>query len=139
MYETYASAASNVPKNTTTPTPSDQPAIYLIMDNENDELHNFLCDTHETDQDETNDLEKYMAEQPPKLPRSPNQEIYVLLWWKNQQDEYPILSKVARDALAMQVSTIASKPAFNAGGCVLDPFRIRLEPEMVEALICTKD
>ena len=29
--------------------------------------------------------------------------------------------------------------AFSAGGRVLDPFRTRLDPTMVEALVCTKD
>ena len=38
----------------------------------------------------------------------------------------------------MQVSTVASESAFSAGGRVVDPFRGRLEPETVEALICTK-
>ena len=63
----------------------------------------------------------------------------ILAWWKNQTDEYPILSKIARDLLAVQVSTVASESAFSAGGRVVDPFRSRLDPEMVEALICMKD
>lgn len=54
-------------------------------------------------------------------------------------DEYPILSQIARDLLAVQVSTVASESAFSAGGRVIDPFRSRLDPEMVEALVCTKD
>jgi hypothetical protein len=41
--------------------------------------------------------------------------------------------------LAVQVSTVASESAFSAGGHVVDPFRSRLDPEMVEALICMKD
>jgi hypothetical protein len=41
--------------------------------------------------------------------------------------------------LVVEVSTVASESAFSAGGCVVDPFRSRLEPEMVEALICMKD
>jgi hypothetical protein len=62
-----------------------------------------------------------------------------LAWWKNQADEYPVLSKIAHDLLVVHVSTVASKSAFGAGGRVVDPFRSRLEPEMVEALICIKD
>lgn len=41
--------------------------------------------------------------------------------------------------LAIQVSTVASESAFSAGGRILDPYRSRLDPEMVQALICTKD
>jgi hypothetical protein len=41
--------------------------------------------------------------------------------------------------MAIQVSTVASESAFSAAGRVLDPYRNRLDPEIVEALICTKD
>ena len=54
-------------------------------------------------------------------------------------DEYPVLAKIARDLLAVQVSTVASESAFSAGGRVVDPFRSCLDPEMVQALICMKD
>jgi len=62
-----------------------------------------------------------------------------LAWWKNLRDEYPILSQLARDVLAMQASPLASESAFSVGGRVVDPFRTWLDPEMVEALVCTKD
>ena len=90
------------------------------------------------DDDDKSDLDTYMQEQPLRINKS-SQNFDVLSWWKNQQDTYPILSLVARDVLAMQVSTVASELAFSAGGRVIDPFRSRLDPEMVEALICTKD
>jgi hypothetical protein len=41
--------------------------------------------------------------------------------------------------MAIQVSTVASESAFNAGGWVIDPYQNRLDLEMVQALICTKD
>jgi hypothetical protein len=64
----------------------------------------------------------------------------ILAWWKAHKEEYPLLSQLARDVLAMQVSTVASESAFSAGGRVLDPFRTRLDPTtMVEALVCTKE
>jgi len=34
---------------------------------------------------------------------------------------------------------VTSESAFSAGGRVVDPFRSRLDPKMVEALICMKD
>ncbi|BAF19591.1 Os06g0491800, partial [Oryza sativa Japonica Group] len=49
------------------------------------------------------------------------------------------LTRLARDVLAIQVSTIASESAFSVGGRVIDPFRSSLDPEIVQALICTKD
>jgi hypothetical protein len=52
---------------------------------------------------------------------------------------FPILSTLARDVLSMQVSTVASKSAFSSGGRVVDAFRSKLKPEIIEALVCTKD
>jgi hypothetical protein len=54
-------------------------------------------------------------------------------------EEYPTLYLLARDVLAMQVLSVASESAFSAGGRVVDPYRSCLDPEMVEALVCTKD
>lgn len=51
----------------------------------------------------------------------------------------PILSQVARDIMAIQVSTVASESAFSVGRRVIDPYRNRLDTEMVQAPTCTKD
>ena len=81
-----------------------------------------------------NELDKYMAE--PLLRQDP---FDILAFWKNNTDKYPILSQIARDVMSIQVSTVASESAFSAAGRVVDPYRNRLDPEMVQALICIKD
>ncbi|KAG5540906.1 hypothetical protein RHGRI_020970 [Rhododendron griersonianum] len=63
----------------------------------------------------------------------------ILVWWKNNSNKYPILSKIARDVLAMPVSTVASESAFSTGGRILDPFRSSLSLSMVETLVCTQN
>lgn len=50
---------------------------------------------------------------------------------------YPILSQIARDELAMPVSTVASESV--TGGRILDPFRSSLSPAMVERIVCTQN
>lgn len=81
------------------------------------------------------ELDKYLGED--REPMDTNFDI--LLWWKIQQCRYPILSKMARDILAIPVSTVASESAFSTGGRVLDSFHTSLTPRMVEALVCAQD
>ena len=52
---------------------------------------------------------------------------------------YRVLSQIARDVLAIPVSTVASESAFSTGGRVLDSFRSSLSLNTVEALICTQN
>ncbi|XP_059635034.1 zinc finger BED domain-containing protein RICESLEEPER 2-like isoform X1 [Cornus florida] len=63
----------------------------------------------------------------------------ILNWWKVNGSRYKILSEIARDILAVPVSTVASKSSFSTGGRVLDQFRSSLTPKLVQCLICTQD
>ena len=62
-----------------------------------------------------------------------------LSWWKGQVTNFPILSSLARGVLSMQVSIVALESAFSSSGRVIDSFRSKLKPEIIEALVCTKD
>ena len=50
-----------------------------------------------------------------------------------------MLSKLARDVLAVHVSTIASESVFSTEGRILDPFRSSLFPLMVQNLVYAQD
>ncbi|KAG6514795.1 hypothetical protein ZIOFF_025168 [Zingiber officinale] len=63
----------------------------------------------------------------------------ILGWWKQNCHRFPILSQIARDVLAIPISTVASESAFSTSGRVLDCFRSSLTPKVVESLICTQD
>lgn len=60
-------------------------------------------------------------------------------WWKVNASTYPILSKLAKDILAIPCSTVASENAFSLGKRVVDPYRSSLTPQMVECLVCSSD
>ncbi|KAL7121034.1 hypothetical protein ACP275_02G158800 [Erythranthe tilingii] len=63
----------------------------------------------------------------------------ILDWWKLYGAKYPIMARMARDILAIPVSSVASESAFSTGGRVLNKFRSSLLPTTVEALICSQD
>ncbi|CAN1285997.1 Putative AC transposase [Linum perenne] len=68
------------------------------------------------------------------------EEFDILTWWKVVGAyKYPVMSEIAKDILAIHVSSVASESAFSNGGRVLDDFRSSLLPEIVEALICSED
>ncbi|KAL2517937.1 BED-type domain-containing protein [Abeliophyllum distichum] len=83
-----------------------------------------------------NDVERYLLDARESVK---NKDFDVLNWWKVNKSKYGILSNIARDVLAIQVSTVALESAFSTGGRILDPFRSSLSPKIVEVLICTQN
>ena len=67
----------------------------------------------------------------------PDENFNVIAWWKKNSDAYPILSLMARDFLAIPVSTVSSESVFSAAGRILGEHRTSLSPETLEALICS--
>ncbi|KAL6911431.1 hypothetical protein ACP4OV_000236 [Aristida adscensionis] len=63
----------------------------------------------------------------------------VLKWWKRNEETYPVLAKMSRDLLAIPLSTVASESTFSIAGMVINKNRSSLNPESVEALICSND
>ena len=85
------------------------------------------------------ELDQYLEEA--LVPRGET-SFEVLEWWKVNELKYPILGKMARDLLAIQMSTVPIGEVFGGPGGssrVLDEYRSSLRPETVEALVCTKD
>ncbi|KAJ3685744.1 hypothetical protein LUZ61_014908 [Rhynchospora tenuis] len=68
-----------------------------------------------------------------------DEEFDILAWWKIKSAKYPVLSQMARDILAVPISTVASESAFSNSGRVLNPVRSSLSDESIEALLCTQD
>ena len=92
-------------------------------------LNNSSISTQKTE------LEKYLAEET----EDPETKLDILAWWKVNSNRFPVLGHMARDVLAIPITTVASESAFSTGGRILDDFCTSLTPFMLEAVVCTQD
>jgi hypothetical protein len=103
------------------------------------------------DEDWTDTFDDYMSKQPvvtstnvrteldlyleePLLPRT--QDLDIIQWWQIAGLKYRTLRKIARDVLAIPVTSVASESAFSTSGRIISPHHSRLAPSMIEALMC---
>ncbi|XP_078159228.1 zinc finger BED domain-containing protein DAYSLEEPER-like isoform X2 [Carex rostrata] len=84
------------------------------------------------------ELERYLQEGPMEV-REDNFD--VLRWWKDNQSNYPILSRIARDNLAIPVSSVPPEFAFYTSRGNKNFRFVKLEnqlgPRTMEALVCS--
>jgi hypothetical protein len=69
------------------------------------------------------------------------QELDIIHWWQYAGVKYPTLRRIARDIMAIPVTTVASESVasesvFSTGGRIISPHRSRLAPKTVEGLMC---
>ncbi|KAJ8759334.1 hypothetical protein K2173_006854 [Erythroxylum novogranatense] len=81
------------------------------------------------------ELDKYLGEGA----KADCENFDILGWWTINGARFPTLAIMARDVLAIPISTVSSESAFSTGGKVLDAFRSSLTPKIVQALICGHD
>ncbi|XP_059441969.1 zinc finger BED domain-containing protein RICESLEEPER 1-like [Corylus avellana] len=63
----------------------------------------------ETESEYKSEVERYLSDRC----EAATQDFNILLWWKVNASKYPILAEVARDVLAIPISTVASESAFS--------------------------
>ncbi|XP_075507271.1 zinc finger BED domain-containing protein DAYSLEEPER-like [Primulina tabacum] len=80
------------------------------------------------------ELDHYLEDK--VLPR--NVDFDILEWWKTNGIKYPTLMRMARDLLAITISTVASESTFSTDGRLVSSHRSRLHPKTIEALMCTQ-
>ena len=87
--------------------------------------------THE----EKSQLDLYLAEPT----RDINEKLDVLDYWSKASARYPEVAVMARDILAIPVSSVASESAFSTSRKVITHTRSSLGFKTVEALMCLQD
>ena len=63
----------------------------------------------------------------------------ILLWWKVNSHKFQVLSRIAKDVLAIPITIVPSEFAFSTSGRVVDAFCSSLAPCTLEGLICAQN
>ncbi|CAO2041571.1 unnamed protein product [Urochloa humidicola] len=66
-------------------------------------------------------------------------DLDILMFWSGMSKCYPDLANLARDILAIPLSTVATKSAFTVGEKFLNYRRRGLSPDLLEMVICLHD
>lgn len=105
--------------------------------------------TEETEKDDSNDefyehMHKRSSNKEPKefqkylqFPLSAP-KVNVLEYWRSQTEEFPNISHMARDYLAVQSGAVAVERDFSTGSHLVTPKRCSLAPETIRACLCLK-
>ncbi len=67
-----------------------------------------------------------------------NENFDPVKWWSERQNKSPILCKIAKDYLAMMVTSVPSERTFSQGGLTVTKSRTQLHSQTVRELICLK-
>lgn len=85
------------------------------------------------------ELSRYLADMPQEGDFQDGHDFDILNWWMVNKTKYPVISRMARDVLAIPATSVASEAAFSTGERIISDYRSRLSSSTVEALICLQD
>ena len=77
---------------------------------EHEDMHDFnsfLKANKVNDQSEMNEFEQYLND--PLFSCSCSESFDILTWWKANAQKYPLVSSIARDILAISITSVASE------------------------------
>lgn len=114
---------------------SSQSELFDFDNNEKEGLQNFnavceaSCSSNKIE-NASSELQKYLD-----LPRAPKKGNN-LNWWKDNQKEFPILSKIARDILSISATSVPSERLFSRASLIIRKHRNRLNNQSARVLLC---
>nr|KAJ0222771.1 hypothetical protein LSAT_V11C200098720 [Lactuca sativa] len=109
--------------------------IAIDVDDDNDFFGDFLCTGGSNSDPMDNELRTYLKENIVNYKK----DFSILGWWRVNAIRFPTIARMAKDILAIQISSVASKSAFSTCGRVVSEYRTSLSTLIVEALLCTQD
>ncbi|KAL6137775.1 hypothetical protein ACLB2K_063064 [Fragaria x ananassa] len=133
LVKEYSSCAMSHASDNSSLIESTRPSDNDLGDDDIDAYDAFVSGSSKNT--DKSDLERYLDET--VLPTV--NEFDVLYWWKTSGMKYPTLYKVARDILAILISTVTSESAFSTGGRIVSLHQNRLHLNTLEVLICGQD
>lgn len=75
------------------------------------------------------ELKRYLQEEPIDSNADP------LAWWRDNQNRFPLLCKVARKYMCICAKSTPSERVFSAAGNIVTPLRSSLKPHKVNMLV----
>ncbi|OMO98114.1 Geminivirus AR1/BR1 coat protein [Corchorus capsularis] len=84
------------------------------------------------------ELDKYLQEEPEPLISSQTDQFEVLGWWSEHALKFPVVGRMARDILAIPMSTVIQGSSLDEKVMMDNPVFKGLAPQIIEAMICCK-
>ena len=67
-----------------------------------------------------------------------HQAASLLGWWEDHSKEFPILSAMAKEYLALMPASVSSERSFSIAELTISDTRSRLHPDTAKELLCLK-
>jgi hypothetical protein len=123
LFSLYVTNSLTIPNRTREVTSQNSRNYFLNIINNNQHFS--------TENLEFDELNNYL--------HTPNDiNIDPVMWWKEHQDEYPVLSLIAKDYLIIQATSVAAEQAFSVAGNTISQTRNKLDPDTAKAILCLK-
>nr|GMC50297.1 zinc finger BED domain-containing protein DAYSLEEPER-like [Ipomoea batatas]GMC52208.1 zinc finger BED domain-containing protein DAYSLEEPER-like [Ipomoea batatas]GMC54893.1 zinc finger BED domain-containing protein DAYSLEEPER-like [Ipomoea batatas] len=86
------------------------------------------------------DLDRYLETDRWPITGSLTDDFDIIGWWKGSGGMgFPVLSKMVKDILAIQIYTESSKSIFCTSDKLVSPHKSKLRADTLEALMCTQN
>eukprot|EP00256_Glycine_max_P055149 XP_014622189.1 zinc finger BED domain-containing protein DAYSLEEPER [Glycine max] len=139
LFDEYVSVKSSSSTASSSQQPTVQEDFSIEENQEMDDPYNEYINyvSQNVNVNGKSELDLYLAETPLEPKFFPKLDI--LSYWKDRQERYPNLCRLACKVLSILITTVASESTYNIGARVLNKYRASLLPSNVQTLILTQN